>query len=396
MTIGNAVFWLMAAAVAAPLLAKIPIGLRVPVVVLEMLLGVLIGPHALDLVGFEGFIESMFSLAMAATLFMAGMELDFEQIRGRPLTLALGGWGVSLLLGLAAVALLHAVPYVHTPMMVTLALATTGLGVLIPVFRDSGQLQTPFGRMVVAAGVLGEVGPIVAMSLLLSQRFSTWQEIGYLAVFLAIVGGAVAMGMGARPPKLLAFVAREMHASAQLPVRLALLVLAGLFVLAEELGFESIFGAFAAGMIIGQVTRGEEGRPLRAKLEAVTFGWFYPFFFVGTGIHFDIAALGADLRTLLLLPTFVLLFLLVRGAPVFLLYGNVVAPAHRLPFALSSAVPSLSIIVVITGIGLKSGAMDTDVATAMVGAGLVSALLFPTIAGALLSRRGRDAAGAVP
>ena len=125
----------------------------------------------------------MFKFSMAVTLFMAGMELDFSRIRGRPLTLALGGWAVSLLIGFTVVALLHVVPRVHTPMMVTLALCTTGLGVLLPIFRDGGQLDTAFGRMVMAAGTVGEVAPIIAMSLVLSQRFSTWQEVGLPAHF---------------------------------------------------------------------------------------------------------------------------------------------------------------------------------------------------------------------
>ena len=112
-----------------------------------------------------------------------------------------------------------------------------------------------------------------------------------------------------------------MHASSQLPVRISVLMLAALFVLAEEFGFESIFGAFAAGMIIGLATRGEDGKTMREKMDAVSFGWFYPFFFVGTGVKFDITALGKDLTTMLLVPTFVILLLVIRGAPVWL-YRN--------------------------------------------------------------------------
>jgi Kef-type K+ transport system membrane component KefB len=162
-------------------------------------------------------------------------------------------------------------------------------------------------------------------------------------------------------------------------------MLATLFLLAEKFGFESIFGAFAAGMIVGQATRGEDGKPLREKIEAVTFGWFYPFFFVGTGANFDMVALGRDLTTALLVPGFAVLFLLVRGAPVYL-YRRALAPAQRLPFALSSAIPSLSIIVVITEIGARTKLMNPDVAAALVGAALLSVLLFPTIAGVILQR----------
>ena len=137
-------------------------------------------------------------------------------------------------------------------------------------------------------------------------------------LFVAIVGVAAAVGAGARPPTVLAFLSRQMHAATQLPVRISFLMMAALFVLAEEFGFESIFGAFAAGMILGLATRGESGRPLREKIDAVAFGWFYPFFFVGTGVKFDIAALGKDLATMLLVPTFLILLLAIRGAPVWL------------------------------------------------------------------------------
>jgi Kef-type K+ transport system membrane component KefB len=316
---------------------------------------------------------------------MAGMEIDFDAIKGRPLTLGLYGWGASLLLGVLAVGTLQVIPEAKTPLMVTLVLCTTGLGILLPLLRDGGHLETSFGRLLIAAGTVGEVGPVVAMSLLLSQRYSTWQEMGFLIAFLVIVGGAIAVGVVARPPKVVALLGRHMQASTQLPIRVALLMLAGSLVLAEKMGFESILGAFAAGLVVGQATRGEDGKPMREKLDAVTFGWFYPFFFVGTGIKFDVPALVQSLTTLLLLPAFLLLFMVIRGAPV-LLYRHHLARRERLPFALSLAVPSLSIAVVISEIGLRAKTLSPSTATALIGAGLLAVMLFPTVAGALLSR----------
>jgi Kef-type K+ transport system membrane component KefB len=193
------------------------------------------------------------------------------------------------------------------------------------------------------------------------------------------------VGMRARPPRVMEILRRHMHKSTQLPVRMSLWVLAALVLLAGDFGFENILGAFAAGMILGQAARGEDGKALQEKIGTLSFAWFYPFFFVGTGIKFDMAGLGRDPTTMLLVPTFAVLFLIVRGTPV-LLYRGHIDKAQRLPFALSSAVPSLSIIVVITEIGLRSKLMQPDVAAAMIGAAMLSVLLFPTIAGALLSR----------
>ncbi len=385
MLTGHPVFWVLLAAVAAPLLSEMPIGFRIPVVVLEVVLGIVIGPHGLGLVQFNGFLAVMFTYGMAASLFMAGMELDWERIRGRPFLLAARGWLLSLLLGFAAVGILHEIPSVHAPAMVALALATTSLGVLLPILRDGGQLDTRFGSLFLAVGSIGEVAPIVAMSLLLSQRYSTWQEVGFLIVFLVIVVMAASVGLGARPPRVLAFLGRSMHASSQFPIRLSLLMLAGLFVLAEEFGFESIFGAFAAGMVVGLATRSEEARPFREKFDAIVFGWFLPFFFVGTGIKFDIAALTKDVTTMAMVPIFLILFFVVRGTPVFF-YSNDLKNEERLPFALSSAVASLSIIVVITEIGVRARTMNSDIASALIGAALLSVMLFPTVAGILLGR----------
>ena len=385
MLVGHPVFWIMAAAVLAPLLAEIPVRLKMPVVVLEVVLGILIGPHVLNLVQFDGFVVTMFAIGMAATLLMAGMELDFAEIRGRPLMLAAGGWIASVLMGITAVGLLHVIPQVRAPLMVTLAMCTTGLGVLIPIYRDSDQLRTALGRFVLASGTIGEIGPIIAMSLLLSKHYSTWQETGFLLAFLSIVAIATAVGVAARPPKLLELLSRHMHKSTQLPLRMSMLMLAALLLLADRFGFDSIFGAFAGGMILGQATRGETGRALREKMETISFGWFYPFFFVGTGIKFDINALGKDPTTMLLVPTFAVLFLIVRGTPA-LIYRGHIDTAQRLPLALSSAVPSLSIVVVISEIGLRAKSMNPDVAAAMIGGALLSVLLFSTIAGSMLSR----------
>ena len=210
--------------------------------------------------------------------FLAGLELDFGAIKGRPLSLAVRGWIASLLLGFAFVGILHVVPQVDAPLIVTLTLCTTGLGVLMPVFRDGGELETSFGRLIVAAGTVGEVAPIVAMSLLLSQKYSTWQEVGFLLVFLAIVGVAAAVGMGARPPRDCRF--RPADACE--------------YAIADAHFAADRGGPVRAGRDLRIRTRllRVRGRPdrrarapgrrrngLREKMDAVTFGWFYPFFF---------------------------------------------------------------------------------------------------------------------
>jgi Kef-type K+ transport system membrane component KefB len=371
-------------AVLAPLLAEIPIGVRVPALVLEIVLGIIVGPHVLGLAHVTPLLGWLGGdLGLAALFFMAGLELDLAKVRGRPLSLAGRGWLLSVVLALAVTALLHVLPPVHAPMMVALALATTAMGVLIPVLRDSGELDTDFGRLVLGAGSVGEFGPIVVMSLVLTRTHSSGVEIGLMLAFVAIAVGAALVALGARPPRVLAMLTRLMESSSQLPVRLSLLVLAGFVVLSDKFGFEAVPGAFAAGMVVGLATRGKEGKPLRAKVEAVCFGFLVPFFYVVTGIKFDLPALAQSRTTLLLLPTFLVLLFLVRGAPV-VFYRTALNGTDRLRFALLSAT-GLPLVVAIAELGVRTGRMTSDLAAALVGAAMLSVLLFPTIANALKS-----------
>ena len=380
------VLLVLAIAVSAPLLAEIPIGLRLPAVVLEMVLGIIVGPDALGLVRADGLVDWLGGkLGLAALFFMAGMELDLERVKGMPLTLAVRGWMLSLVLALTAATVLHFLPLVHAPMMVAIALSTTALGTLLPILRDAGESDTAFGRMVMAAGAVGEFGPVVVMSLALTQGSSGWLEVVLLLAFVAIAFAAALVALGVRPPRMLALLTRTMHASSQLPVRLALLLLAAFVVVSEDFGFEAIPGAFAAGMIVGLATRGEDGKPLRHKIEAVAFGFLVPFFFVTSGVKFELATLWHSGEALALTPVFLGLLLFVRGVPVFL-YRDVLSRRERLPFALYSAT-ALPILIAVAQIGARTGRMHPAIASALIGAGLLSVLLFPTIAGFLRSRK---------
>jgi Kef-type K+ transport system membrane component KefB len=220
----------MAIALVASLLSEIRFGtLRVPVVVWEMVFGILIGPYALGIVRPGGFIQWFGQGAgLAALFFMAGMELDLQKVKGRPLSLAIRGWILSLGLGLAAAAVLHSVPGIQAPMMVGLVLTTTALGTFMPILRDTGNLDSRFGRFVLATGAAGEFAPVMVVSLVLTRKFGAWQEIALMLAFVAVAVGAALIALGLRPPRVLKLLERTMHSSTQLPVCLSLLLVASL------------------------------------------------------------------------------------------------------------------------------------------------------------------------
>ena len=390
-------FSLLAVAViaaASPLVVDIPRSVRVPVVVVEIIAGILVGPHVLDLVQADALIVFLSSVGLAFLFFLAGMEIDFLQIRGRPAKLAVWGWLFSLALALAIAGVLQATGFVLSTLLIGVALSTTAIGTLMPILRDAGELDTPLGPFTLAAGVAGEFGPIIAISLLLSQAAGPGVNAVILIAFAVISLGLGILALRARPNRVVRTIERTMDSSGQFAVRLAILILVALVYLTERFGLDVVLGAFAAGIIVGLVTKTEAAEPVRLKLEGIGFGFFIPIFFIVSGVKFDLPALFASAESILRLPLFLALFFVVRGAPVLLFYRNEVPRHDRLPLMLTSAT-ALPLVVAVTEIGLEEGRMLPENAAALIGAGMVSVLLFPLIALQLRGRHlGRNPAAA--
>ncbi len=381
------VFTVMLIAVIASLLAEIRVGLvRVPAVVWQVVLGIVVGPQVFALAKNGPLLEWFgHSGGLGALFFMAGMELDLQKVKGRPLSLALRGWVFSLVIAFIAAGLLSWKGLVDAPVLVGLVLTTTAMGTFMPMLRDAGHLDTSFGTFVLAAGAAGEFCPIIVVSLMLTHVYGAWLQIALMLGFVVVAVGAALVAVGFRPPRVLALMERHLHSSTQLPVLLSVLLLASFDLLSKKIGLETVLGAFAAGMVVGLASRGESGKLFREKIEAICFGFMVPFFFVISGMNLDVRALLGSTRAMLLVPFFLALFLVVRGAPV-ILYRKDLTPSERWPFALYSAT-ALSMVVAITDLGVRTGHMRPEIAAALVGAGLFSVLLFPMIAGAMLTKR---------
>ena len=177
---------------------------------------------------------------------------------------------------------------------------------------------------------------------------------------------------------------RTLESSSQLAVRIATVLVFGLVLLASELGLDILLGGFVAGMIVRAALRGRELDQFESKLTAVGFGFLIPFFFVESGIEFNLDALGsADALAKLLL--FLGLFLVVRGGPALALYRGVLDARDRLALAFFCAT-ELPLVVAITTIAIDEGEMRTSTAAGLVGAAMLSTLIYPFI-GLALRRR---------
>jgi len=364
--------------VLAPLLCEVPSRFRMPVVVLEVAFGIAVGPHLLRLAEPEGLVAALGYLGLVFLFFLAGMEIDPKAVRGTPLSKATAGWFTSVAIAYAAALALHAAGMIQSPLLTGAALTTTTIGTLLPILRDSGEMRTRFGTYVLATGIVGELGPIVLVSILFTREHKHWAQTALMIVFVVVALAAALVALRTNPPKFGELISRTMEAASQLPVRIAILVLAVLVALAEKFGLDMILGAFAAGMVVGLASRGEQGALLRRKMDAIGFGFLVPMFFITSGMRFDLSALLHDAKALSRVPLFLVLFLLVRGLPA-LLYRNELAGRNRMALALYSAT-ALPLVIALTELGVATGRMRSDNAAALVGAGLLSVLMFPTLA----------------
>lgn len=381
-------------AVLAPLFARgLSPWVRVPIVVFELMLGIAIGPSLLGWVQPSAFVDALADFGLAMLFFVAGSEIEFTALRGRPLRRASLGWLASLVLGLAAGLVIAPG---ETAVIVAVALSSTALGTLMPILRDAGELKTPFGRAMSAIGAVGEFAPLVAISLFLGARNLGLSTI-VLAVFVTITGGAIVLAMRVPHGRMHRFVASSLHTSGQFAVRVIILIIAALVTLSVALDLDMLLGAFAAGILWQLIMRNapaHDREQVDSKVEAIAFGFLVPIFFIYTGVTFDLDALVGSASALALLPVFLVLLLVIRGIPAQLSTPDGASARDRGALALLSAT-GLPIIVAVTAIGVDEQILEPALASALVGAGMLSVLLFPLIGTAVRrgsSSRAMDAA----
>jgi len=366
-------------AMLAPLLAELPGSVRFPVVVLEVVLGILIGPHVFHLANPDGLIAMLGQLGLTFLLFLVGLEIDFDKIRGKPLSLAVGSWSITFLLSIVCMFIFNVIGLIQTPpLLAAVALSTTALGVLAPILRDQGVLNTDFGKYLVATAAVGEFGPLVIISLLLISTHGTFLHTLFVVTFIIIALGVANIALHMRTSPLIEKLAHTMQSSGQLPVRICILLQVLLATLAAKFGLNIVMGAFTAGMVVGLAIKRKEGELLRHKLDAVGYGFLIPIFFIAAGMKFEVSALWSSPLAPIQVALLSGLLILVRCIPMFL-YKKELTPAEKLPFAFYAAT-GLPLIVIISDIGVSSGLMPPDRASILVSAGMVSVLLFPMLA----------------
>lgn len=363
----------------APFIAAVLPGNRVPQVVVLIVGGILIGPQVLG-VAESASVELIANVGLGFVFLLAGYELNPSLFRERFGRLALIAWAMTAVLALGAVGILEAVGFVHAFVPVSIALTTTALGTLLPILRDNDMLSGAFGKYVVAAGATGEFLPIVAVAVFLGTSSK-------LAALLSLaMVGAIAAAFTLAPRAIRSSRAKRIllageHATSQTTLRWTVVLLLALLAFAARFGLDIVLGAFVAGLVLRQWSP-DHVHSLEEKLDTVGYGFFIPIFFVSSGMALDVDSIvEAPLRLLV----FFLLLLVIRGLPALLIYRRALPTTQRIEMVFITAT-TLPMLVALAHIGLANGTMLSENAAALVGAGVLSVLVFPAVAVAVGSR----------
>jgi Kef-type K+ transport system membrane component KefB len=379
----------MAIAFAAPLVLGLFPRLQLPSVVLEIVAGIVIGPSVLGWTEVDQAVQVVALIGLAFVLFLAGLEIEVDKLRGPLLRLTAAGFALSFAIAVAVSLLLSAGGLVDTPLLVAIILCATSLGVLVPVLKDAGEITSTFGQLIIAAASIADFGAIILLTLFFSGEGGTGSTLLLLGSLFALAAVVLVVVRGAeRSMRIRADLLRLQDTTGQIRVRAALVLFVGFAAVADALGLEVILGAFVAGAIVSLADRDQAMThpDFRRKLEAIGFGFFIPVFFVSSGVRFDLDALTSSTSSVVMVPVFLAALIAVRGLPA-VLYRRRLGPRKAAIAGLMQAT-SLPFIVAATAIGQELGLIDAAGSAALIGAGLLSVLCFPLAALVLLRRDG--------
>ena len=361
-----------AAVVLCSFVASLIPGRPVPEVVFFVVAGVVLGPGCLGVVNATPGLDLVGRLGMGLLFLMAGYELDLRELTGAMGRHAALCWAVSFGAALLLTPALGLGLDQAGVAAFSIALTTTAYGTLVPIMRDRKLGGTSVGEVIESYGAMGEILPVVAMSLLLSPSRSLGANVAVLVGFVAFCvfvasRGRWAAEMGSR---LSRFLHENAESSSQPTLRAVVALLCALLAIAAVLDLDAVLAAFAAGFILRHVTPAEHGHRLMDKVEALGNGLFVPVFFVYSGIGIELAG-------------FVALLLLIRALP--LLASLALAPETRtMPLGekISASLyctMALPLIVALTEAAAACGAMDEQMASVLVCAGALTVLVIPII-----------------
>lgn len=366
--------------------------LRIPVVVGEIIAGMIIGRSGFNLVHEDPTLEVLAALGFAFLMFLSGLEIDFSMLgsarsqqtglRDNPVFLGLSILALTIAGALAFAAVLTQFHLIETPWLMALILSTTSLGIVLPVLRESGLSSQLFGQTILLAALIADFVTMVLITVVVAV-LSGGLTLEVLLVGVLLLAFLLASRFARRLSRwqpLRRTLNELAQATVQIKVRGALAVMFAFVVLSEVLGAEVILGAFLAGALVALITSPEDAGDMEArhKLDAIGFGFIVPIFFIMVGVRFDLPALLSSASALALFPVLLLAAYAVKILPSLVLRNQ-----YSWRQSLSAGVllsSRLSLIVAASAIGMRLGiiseAINADIVLVAIATSTISPALF--------------------
>ena len=362
----------------------------IPVVVGEILIGVVIGKSGLNLVGYDSTLQFLAEFGFAYLMFLAGMEVDIDLLRTpkngkngngafaqkpptNPVLLAVVILGLTFVLALLVAVCLTQAGFITQPWLMSLVLSTTSLGLIVPVLKERKLTTTPFGQALLMTALIADFVTMFLITIVagwLSQGLTFKLFLGLLLIGVFVM--ALRMGRWFFGIAQVQETFEQLrHTTSQVAVRGSLALMLAFVAISESLGTEVILGAFLAGVLLALLNpRDDSTGELREKLEALGFGFFIPIFFILVGVRFDLLALVASPQGMALAPLLIVSAFLIKI--IASLPFRAVAP-WRDTFAAGFLMSSrLSLIIAAAEIGLRLGLFGQTIHSAIICVALVT------------------------
>ena len=375
-------FVIVLVAAVCPLIAKLIPNKLIPETVFLIIAGALLGPNMAGAIQLTDSVDLLSDLGLAFLFLLAGYEIDPKCLTGSQGKRGLITWLVSFAVAFVAMQLIPATSEDPVEAVaLTIALTTTALGTLMPILKDRELLGTRVGDATLAYGTWGELGPILAMAILLSSR-AQWKTILILLAFVALcVVVAVVQSRAMKSDNVVfRFLADAIRSNSQTAVRMVVVLMVGLVALSAIFDLDIVLGAFAAGFILRYIIP-EGNEELEQRLDSIAYGFFVPLFFVVSGAKIDLTAVVAQP---LLLVGFIVMLFVIRAVPIYISMSTDketkdISSHNRLTVALYCTT-ALPLIVAVTSVAVDAGSMTQETASVLVAAGAVTVFLMPLLA----------------
>ncbi|CAM3768965.1 monovalent cation:proton antiporter family protein [Mesobacillus thioparans] len=358
----------------------------IPVVVAEIIMGLIIGKSGFNIVHEDAWLSTLSTLGFLFLMFLSGLEIDFTAFSGgkkkrnskanskkEPNTFVvasvifvgifIASLGLSYLFVLAG--------FIENVFLMTLIISTISLGVVVPTLKDAHLMKTNIGQVILLVAVIADLATMILLAVFVSiydtGGGNTW-------LLLVLFGAGVALYFIGRSFKNRTFINALSTGTTQIGTRAVFALIILLVAISETVGAENILGAFLAGVLVSLLAPDQE---MVHKLDSFGYGFLIPIFFVMVGVDLDLWSLFSEKKLLLLIPLLLLALFLSKMVPVYLLkkwYDTKTVLAAG--FLLTS---TLSLVIAAATIGERMEMITPEMSGTLILVAVISSVLTPIL-----------------